>query len=170
MTAHRRQILKLGGIIAAGLVFPRHATPADEIIIEMRGSADGALVWFDPIGLHIEPGRTIRWINRDPGNSHTTTAYHPNNDGHPLRIPKDAASWNSDYLLPDESFSVRFEQVGVYDYFCRPHEHAGMVGRIVVGDPADVERSDEGLPKAVVGAFPAVADILRKGRISPHGG
>ena len=23
---------------------------------------------------------------------------------------------------------------GVYDYFCIPHEHAGMVGRIVVGE------------------------------------
>jgi hypothetical protein len=66
--------------------------------------------------------------------------------------PKDAASWNSDYLLPDESFSVRFERVGVDDYFCRPHEHA------------------EGSPKAVVGAFPGIADTLRKGRISPHGG
>jgi plastocyanin len=166
VTADRRQVLKLGGLVAAGLAFPRHAMPADDIIIEMRGSADGALVWFDPIGINIEPGRSIRWINRDPGNSHTTTAYHPSNDGRPLRIPKEASSWNSDYLLPDESFSVRFEHVGVYDYFCRPHEHAGMVGRIVVGHPPDVERSDEGLPKAVAGAFPAVADVLRKGRVS----
>jgi hypothetical protein len=28
-----------------------------------------------------------------------------------------------------------FQHEGVYDYFCKPHEAAGMVGRIVVGNP-----------------------------------
>ena len=101
----------------------------------MQGNADGSQVWFDPIGLRIEPGQTIRWINLDPGNSHTATAYHPKNFERPLRIPEGAEPWNSDYLLPNESFSVTLKVEGVYDFFCVPHEHAGMVGRIIVGQP-----------------------------------
>ena len=30
---------------------------------------------------------------------------------------------------------LRFTVTGVYDYFCIPHEEAGMVGRIIVGSP-----------------------------------
>ena len=37
--------------------------------------------------------------------------------------------------MPGESFEVELTEPGVYDYFCIPHEHAGMVGRIVVGGP-----------------------------------
>ena len=39
---------------------------------------------------------------------------------------------DSGYLLPDEEFSLTLTRSGAYDYFCIPHEHAGMVGRIVV--------------------------------------
>ena len=35
------------------------------------------------------------------------------------------------------TFEPVFTVQGVYDYFCKPHEMAGMVGRIVVGDPGD---------------------------------
>ena len=51
-------------------------------------------------------------------------------------FPTAAKPWNSDYLLPDETFSVTLTEKGVYDYYCVPHEHAGMVGRIVVGATA----------------------------------
>jgi plastocyanin len=160
----RRHALGLGGGIAAALLLPR-LTDAAGIDVVMEGTADGSIVWFNPVGLHVKPGQTVRWINRDPGNSHTTTAYHPSNGGRPLRLPSAARPWNSDYLLPDDTFAVVFETVGVYDYFCQPHEHAGMVGRIVVGEPGDVAYSDAGLPKAAAEAFPSAAEILAKGRV-----
>ena len=136
----------------------------------MRGNADGSDVWFDPIGVLIRPGQSVRWVNADPGNSHTSTAYHPSNEGHPLRIPEGAASWNSDYLLPQETFELRFTVEGVYDYFCIPHEHAGMVGRIVVAGPNSAvlagmkaaEITDE-VPEAARLAFPEVQAIIRDG-------
>src|SRR5690606_13047344 len=98
-----------------------------------QGTANGSRVWFDPIRLHVLPGQTVRWINRDPGNSHTVTSYHPSIFDRPQRIPDGAAPWDSDYLLPGESFAITFTVEGIYDYYCVPHEHAGMVGRIVVG-------------------------------------
>ena len=36
----------------------------------MRSDAMGSRVWFDPIGLSVEPGTTVRWIVRE--NVHTT--------------------------------------------------------------------------------------------------
>ncbi|TAV19112.1 hypothetical protein ELI36_37680 [Rhizobium ruizarguesonis] len=134
----------------------------------MQGRSDGSHVWFDPIGVLIKPGQMIRWINQNPGSSHTTTAYHPTNFGKPFRIPEAANSWDSDYLLPDESFSVTFTEQGVYDYHCIPHEHAGMVGRIIVGKPEvhggwmESVAASRGLPDEALKAFPMVEEIMAK--------
>jgi plastocyanin len=167
----RRHILQIGGVVLAGLASPRISHATEPVEIRMQGNADGSHVWFDPVGLHVEPGWTIRWINLDPGNSHTVTAYHPNNFERPLRIPEDAQSWNSDYLLPSESFSVTLTVEGVYDFFCVPHEHAGMVGRIIVGrpSPSSARRlsaqaaGGEPIPEIALQAFPSVDEIMRRG-------
>lgn len=162
----RRALLRAGGGTAGlallGLPFPSLAAPVVEIA--MRGNSDGSKVWFDPIGLLVEPGQTLRWVNRDPGNAHTSTAYHPANGGHLLRIPKGAAAWNSDYLLPEQTFDLRLTTAGVYDYFCIPHEEAGMVGRIVVGRPEGTQ-PDGALPDAARGRLPLAEDIVRQGII-----
>jgi plastocyanin len=166
MTRSRRSVLGTGGAFLAGLLTPAAVRAEQVTEIAMRGNADGSDVWYDPIGLHIAPGRTIRWTNRDPGNAHTATAYHPRNGGHPCRIPAAAPPWDSDYLLPGETFSVTFQVEGVYDYFCVPHEHAGMVGRIVVGRPdrrATEGQGAEPIPEIALRAFPAIDAIMRKG-------
>ncbi len=175
MTVSRRSVLRIGGGFLAGLFLPRLPLAAEAVEIRMQGNADGSHVWFDPVSLHIEPGQTIRWINLDPGNSHTATAYHPKNFERPLRIPEGAESWDSDYLLPDETFSVTLTVEGVYDFYCVPHEHAGMVGRIIVGEP---DRSSidslsaqaaggEPIPEMALQAFPSVDEIMRQGVVRP---
>ncbi len=63
---------------------------------------------------------------------------------------------------------------GVYDYFCMPHEAAGMVGRIVVGRPVGPgarpfdyfqgragARTWKPVPPAARQAFPPVERIMR---------
>src|SRR5205085_2886326 len=63
--------------------------------------------------------------------------WHLANDSHSLRIPTSAQPWASDYLVdPGDRFEVVLTVPGVYDYFCTPHEMAGMVGRIIVGQPS----------------------------------
>lgn len=171
----RRHILRIGGGLLAGLAWPRLPLAAESVEIRMQGNADGSQVWFNPIGLRIKPGQTIRWVNLDPGNSHTATAYHPKNFERPLRIPEGAEPWNSDYLLPNGSFSVTLKDEGVYDFFCVPHEHAGMVGRIIVGEPdrssIDSEPAQaaggEPIPEIALRAFPSVAQIMRHGIVRP---
>jgi plastocyanin len=171
VTISRRHVLRIGGGLLAGLACPRLPLADEPIEIRMQGNTDGSHVWFDPVGLHIQPGQTIRWLNLDPGNSHTATAYHPKNFEHPLRIPEGAQPWNSDYLLPNEAFSVTLTVEGVYDFFCIPHEHAGMVGRIIAGQPGRAPAASvsaqaaggEPIPDIALQAFPAVADIMRRG-------
>lgn len=78
--------------------------------------------------------------------------------------------WDSGFLLPEESFEVRLDHPGVYDYYCIPHEHAGMVGRIVVGRPGDdgwqgASATSDDLPDVALSGFPDVDAILNAGRV-----
>src|SRR5437879_13012905 len=108
MKPSRREFLKAGGLalVGFGLVPDRCASVAALLgarrrsaavleVIEMRSDAIGSRVWFDPIGLYVEPGATVRWIVRE--NVHTTTAYHPQNDHHPLRIPESAVARSEEH-------------------------------------------------------------------------
>src|SRR5262245_50623207 len=73
---------------------------------------------FEPRDITIAPGTTVTWV--DVSDTHTTTS--------------DTGLWNSGErrLEVGESFSFTFQQPGVYDYYCRPHRNAGMVGRVIV--------------------------------------
>jgi len=192
MKPSRREFLKAGGLalVGFGLVPDRCASVAALLgarrrsaavleVIEMRSDAIGSRVWFDPIGLYVEPGATVRWIVRE--NVHTTTAYHPQNDHHPRRIPESAVAWDSGFLVhPGDHFEVTLTVPGVYDYYCMPHEAVGMVGRIVVGQPigSGAEPFDywvgrpgtdswRHVPEAARQTFPSVAQILHERRVHP---
>jgi plastocyanin len=169
MTVTRRRALEVGGAFLAAFTVNTRSLGAETLDIVMEGRPNGSHVWYSPVGVHVALGQMIRWINRDPGNSHTATAYHPALFDRPLRIPEGAEPWDSGYLLPEESFSVTLTVPGVYDYYCLPHEHAGMVGRIVVGDVAGGSGAEPyaadggGLPEAALEAFPSVEEIVAAG-------
>jgi plastocyanin len=171
-------VLQAGGLVLAGLATPamwRPARAGGVVEIGLRSDTLGTHVWFDPIGVLIEPGQTVRWVNE--ANVHTSTAYHPANDGHALRIPAAAEPWDSGYLVePGDSFEITLAVPGVYDYFCAPHEMAGMVGRIIVGEPSgpgalpfdyfegDPAAQDwQAVPKAAQAAFPSLEAIMNEG-------
>lgn len=170
MRLTRRKVLAFGGGVLATLVAPVNASATPLEVIEMRGTARGENIWFTPQGLTVAPGTLLCFVNRDPGNSHTATAYHPGNFDRARRIPVAATPWNSDFLLPDDKFEITLSVPGVYDYYCIPHEMAGMVGRIVVGQPGDPgwegPAADTGdLMPEVLADLPSVEDILAQGRI-----
>lgn len=143
--ATRREFLQAGGLALAGLAAtwadPRVAGARRGLVlagsalrvgeIRMRSDSQGSRVWFDPGGLRVAPGTTVRWVLE--ANVHSTTAYHPANGGWASRIPAGAEPWDSGMLTaPGQTFELRLDVPGVYDYHCIPHEMAGMVGRIVV--------------------------------------
>jgi len=134
------------------------------------------ITYFDPAGVHIASGDTVRWVQIN--GFHSITAYHPSNDNHELRIPASAQPWDSDILLANHprrgsTFEHLFTVPGVYDYFCKPHEAAGMVGRIIVGEPGDGPGTKpfgyapsahwKLIPEAAREAFPSISEIMRKG-------
>ncbi len=161
---------------ACALLLPRFGLAARTVEVRALISADGARVTFDPIGLRIEPGDTVRWIQ--VRGYHSVSAYHPANDNHELRIPTAAPPWNSGVLLGQypakgSTFEHTFTVAGVYDYFCQPHEAAGMVGRIVVGAPGDgpgtqpfgyaPARHWREVPEAARKIFPSIESIMQRG-------
>lgn len=95
---------------------------------------------FDPDSISIEPGDTVVWENVGSV-GHSVTAYE---DG----IPDEAEFFASGGFDGEQaarnaypegevggggSFEQTFEVQGTYDYFCIPHEGAGMLGTIEVG-------------------------------------
>jgi len=113
----------------------------------------GSSYYFNPVGLHVEPGTTVTFINHS--GTHSSTAYDD-------RIPEGAEAWNSGTMAGDDEFEHTFEVEGTYDYFCIPHESFGMVGRIVVGSSGGpAEGSD---PSA--GALPSGERIVEDGTVA----
>jgi plastocyanin len=176
----RRELLWGGGSLAVAFLAGSRSivvTADDVVAIEMKSDVQGSHVSFDPIGVLVRSGQTVRWTCAS--NVHTASAYHPKNGGHSLRIPDGAEPWDSKYLLPGQTFEVTLTVEGVYDYFCLPHEMAGMVGRIIVGKPGDGPgtlpfdyfRSDpskrgwRSVPKIAQDAFPDIAEIMKTGRV-----
>jgi len=178
----RRTLITASGTAAAGALLPHGwyvALAATEVIdVRMRSDEQGGMVHFDPIGVLLQPGQRVRWTCE--ANVHTTTAYHPQNANHSLRIPADARPWDSRYLLPGKIFEIELIVGGVYDYFCTPHEAAGMVGRLIVGKPAGPgalpfdyfiadpqQRGWRRVPKLAQAAFPKIDEILAAGAVHP---
>src|SRR4051794_20172949 len=171
----RRRLLAGGGLLLAAPALRRARAAPSVVKVRLRSDPDGARVGFDPVGRKVAPGTTIRGVVE--ANVHTTTAYHPDNDHHPLRIPEAAEPWDSGYLVdPGQAFEVTLTVEGVYDYFCAPHEMAGMVGRIIVGRPGgpgaqaidNMAYAHEGwraVPPAAEAAFPSVARIMAEGSV-----
>jgi|GEM_PF-371707 len=120
MNYSRRQFLEAlgaGTVATAGLIRP---VAAQETPVVRMGNN-----YFDPVGLHVEPGTTVRF--EIATGAHSATAYES-------RIPADASAFDSG-VVSSGGFEYTFEEPGTYDYYCIPHESVGMVGRIVVGSP-----------------------------------
>lgn len=97
---------------------------------------------FNPAELPAQPGQTVIWKNVGSV-EHTVTAYED-------RIPEDAAyfasgGFDSEQAALDaypadggiaggESYEHVFETTGTFEYFCIPHEGAGMTGTIEVAE------------------------------------
>jgi plastocyanin len=73
---------------------------------------------FNPETLHVAVGTTVTWVNCEPSNidPHTSHAR--------------GGQWTSGYLSPGMTYSWKFNEVGLYEYFCEPHPF--MHGVVIV--------------------------------------
>jgi plastocyanin len=88
---------------------------------------------FEPHVVRVNVGGSVTWHNES--GSHSTTAYHSDND-QPQLVPDGAAAWDSGIVSEQgATFEHTFETEGVYHYYCTPHESLGMIGSVIVGEP-----------------------------------
>jgi plastocyanin len=122
---------------------------------------------FDPASLTVAPGDTVVWETVGSV-GHSVTAYED-------RIPEEAEYFASgrfddegtarnSYPEGDvgagETFEHTFETEGEYEYFCVPHESAGMVGSVTVGEGGGGGGGDGGGGGPVLPAVPDTARTL----------
>lgn len=146
-TYSRRQFLGAlgaGTVASAGLAGPVDARETP--VVEMGNN------YFDPVGLAVEPGTTVRFAIA--AGAHSATAYEN-------RIPAGATAFDSG-VISSGSFEFTFETPGTYDYYCTPHRGVGMVGRIVVGRPGG-PAADSRIPD---GSVPDSERIVEVGSVA----
>jgi plastocyanin len=139
------------------------AAESDVPVIQVDNNYAQGQWFFDPVGLFIQKGQTVRWEGRKWGT--TVTAFHPSNENHELRIPENAQPFDSGLLgqTVESTFEWTFDVEGTYDYFCANHPMLGMVGRIVVGTPggpAEENPPGYGIREGRAPVYPGQAKLL----------
>ena len=127
MAPSRRGFLVTAGLAALDTVvlqgFARgqraqstEAKPGTVLVLARRNYAQGRF-YFDPAGVFLEVGQTVRWENSDWG--FNVSAFHPEIENHELRIPEAAQPFDSGLMVEGASFEWTFRVEGTYDYYSR---------------------------------------------------
>ena len=108
---------------------PDEADHEVQVLIREREDRPIPEFFFEPTGLYIDAGDTVRFNYVTP--HHSITAYHPG-FGYVQRVPDGVPPFSSP-LLPVGAYHLRtFDHEGVYEMHCAPHEVFGHAMRIVV--------------------------------------
>lgn len=153
----------VSGAVAPGVVGGRQAQTTHTVGMYTQGGEN----YFDPIGLFVQQGDTVRWTIES--GAHSTTSYTPGNprDAGQRLIPQGAGSWNSGVLQGSgQSFEYTFDVTGTYDYYCIPHKTLGMVGRVVCGEPGGpAEQNAIPSSDTPVGVMPPSDVVVSQGSV-----
>ena len=118
-----RSKILLAATAALMLVGTAAGHAADYEVKTMNMTAHG-MFQFDPAFLKIQPGDTVHFIAKDKGHDVESIAG---------MIPDGATAFKG---ALNQDLTVTFTKPGVYGFKCAPHYSMGMVGLVVVGDPA----------------------------------
>lgn len=89
---------------------------------------------FRPASVMVRSGETVEWRNTSVI-GHTVTADAERvDDPTSVEVPDDAERFHSGDIPAGEIYRRTFTEPGTYRYVCLPHEHAGMIGTIVVSE------------------------------------
>jgi plastocyanin len=121
-----RRIAGIALALAIGVVSLAGGTPAQAgggchsnvFTDEAKTKVELSKNCFSPTVVRVQPGDQVTWTNTDP-TAHTVTGV--------------ADSWGTGQEITEgQSLSYKFDQSGVFPYFC--YLHPSMVGAVVVGD------------------------------------
>lgn len=163
---NRRTFLQAAGVASVTTVAGcggDRATPTPPEEGDIRATLAAGDFFFDPVGLYVEVGDTVEWVNAKGIHSVASMNNMPGRPVPERRIPEGAAPWYSGSLQDfGELFSHTFENPGTYDFYCNQHKSAGMVGRVVVGEPGG-PADDQTSPFGVV---PSAERIVEEGSVA----
>lgn len=163
----RRAFLKRAGLLTAGgMTGVGSASAQRDTSLEVGMYTEDGEYYFDPVGLHVEPGETVTWINES--GAHTTTSYSPENPSASVRrIPDGADPWHSQtFTESGATFEYTFEVEGTYEYYCVPHKTLGMVGRIICGEPGGIGEEEPIPDGTATGEVPSSDVIVEQGSVA----
>jgi halocyanin-like protein len=103
----------------------------DTATVEVGVQANGGAFGFGPAAIHVDNGATVQfeWTGEGGGHNVVSAGEGPLDSGDPVSN----AGVNYEYT---------FEEDGIYNYVCVPHEGLGMKGSVVVG--TDYPTADSG--------------------------
>ena len=85
-----------------------------------RPGCDETNTCYIPSKISIRQGESVTWLNEDAAFHSVTSGTYENPNG----------MFDSGYLDPNESFTIKFEESGTFDYFCTLHPW--MKGKVIV--------------------------------------
>lgn len=99
--------------------YPAREVAREAVVAEPGGSSDVVVeirrYAYGPLRTVVPAGSVVEWVNEDAV-VHTATA--------------EDAAWNSGAIPPGDSWRARFDEPGVYPYYCGPHPF--MKGVVIV--------------------------------------
>ena len=129
-------------------------TDQDAVEITVGSQGNGGAFAFDPPAVRVTPGTEVTWRWTGKGGVHNVVS---EGDG-PLDSGDPVEAEGTEY-------THTFEEMGVYNYYCVPHESLGMKGSVVVGGPlgdggdgGDGGQAAE--PDITVPGWPASSSVL----------
>ena len=89
-------------IIKADVVMPTKVS---------RPGCDVEDICYIPSTIVVEKGKSITWVNEDSSFHSVTSGFYPEPNG----------LFDSGHLDPYQSYTLSFDEIGTYDYFCTLH-------------------------------------------------
>lgn len=113
-------ICVLGILLAALLILTPIARAQDQMQDQNVVTVSIEDFYFEPGQITVQPGTTVMWIN-EGSHEHTVTS--------------DDGQFDSEALMPGDSYMVTFSGSGTLTYHCEIHP--SMVGSVTVGESSE---------------------------------
>ena len=87
---------------------------APDVVIPIKVSRPGCDIediCYIPSTIVVEKGKSVTWLNEDSSFHSVTSGFYPEPSGF----------FDSGHLDPYETYTLSFDEYGVYDYFCTLH-------------------------------------------------
>ena len=85
-----------------------------DVVIPIKVSRPGCDIediCYIPPNIVVEKGKSVTWLNEDSSFHSVTSGFYPEPSG----------LFDSGHLDPYQSYTLSFDEIGTYDYFCTLH-------------------------------------------------